>query len=473
MTLYDSAVNWIVRALEQEKKFPQKGYTLSYIYNNLAEVYYFQKKYNSSLKNYLLSKNLPEDKQSPFGKTFTLNGLARTYKELKRYDEAIEAGRESIIISKQFSYRDKTKESYGILHEIYEEKGEFHDALRNYKLFNLYQDSIFNEDNLEYIENLKIQYETEHVKTENELLRKDAELKDSNLAQQRKLTFLGLIALLSLIGAILFLYYGYRQKKKRNYFLAEFNKNLQEQVEERTKELVKSNLELIRQNNQLQQYGYITAHNLRAPVARILGLTNILKSDQLNPNEDLLIIDKLRRTTLELDTIIHDMNAILDIKNGVENSYEVVDFHERLDKIKKMLKESITNTQTSIQEDFTAAKSTFSIPAYIESILYNLVSNAIKYRSSKRTPEIIVKSSIKDGLLELTVSDNGMGIEPHLMKGKIFNLYQRFHDHVEGKGMGLFLVKTQVEALNGNISIDSTVNKGTTFHITIPLVVRS
>jgi signal transduction histidine kinase len=402
-----------------------------------------------------------------------LNGLALTYKELEQYDEAIRAAQQSIAISKKFSYRDKTKESYGILYEIYEEKHDFHDALLNYKLFNLYQDSIFNEDNLEYIENLKIQYEMEHVKTENELLRKDAELKDSNLAQQRKLTFLGSIALLSLIGAILFLYYGSRQKKKRNHFLAEFNKNLQEQVEERTKELVKSNLELIRQNNQLQQYGYITAHNLRAPVARILGLTNILKSDQLNPDEDLLIVDKLRRTTLELDTIIHDMNAILDIKNGVENSYEVVDFHERLDKIKKMLKDSIANTHTSIQEDFTAAKSTFSIPAYIESILYNLISNAIKYRSSKRTPEIIVRSGITDGLLELTVSDNGMGIEPHLMKDKIFNLYQRFHDHVEGKGMGLFLVKTQVEALNGNISIESTVNKGTTFHITIPLVVRS
>jgi tetratricopeptide (TPR) repeat protein len=320
MAVYDSAEYWIVNALEYERKLPQKGYTISYIYNNLAEVYYFQKKYNSALKNYLLSKNLPEDKQSPFGKTFTLNGLALTYKELEQYDEAIRAAQQSIAISKKFSYRDKTKESYGILYEIYEEKHDFHDALLNYTLFNLYQDSIFNEDNLEYIENLKIQYEIEHVKTENELLRKDAELKDSNLAQQRKLTFLGSIALLSLIGAILFLYYGSRQKKKRNHFLAEFNKNLQEQVEERTKELVKSNLELIRQNNQLQQYGYITAHNLRAPVARILGLTNILKSDQLNPDEDLLIVDKLRRTTLELDTIINDMNAIIDIKNGVENS---------------------------------------------------------------------------------------------------------------------------------------------------------
>jgi signal transduction histidine kinase len=106
-------------------------------------------------------------------------------------------------------------------------------------------------------------------------------------------------------------------------------------------------------------------------------------------------------------------------------------------------------------------------------MLYNLISNAIKYRSSKRTPEILVKSNIKDGHLELIVSDNGLGIEPDLMKDKIFHLGQRFHDHIEGKGMGLFLVRTQVEALSGNISIDTTVNKGTTFHIAIPLLVRS
>lgn len=470
---YDSAEYWILKALNHEKKFPTKGYALSYIYNNLAEVYYAEGKYKQAIKYYLISKDLPEDKKSPFGKTFTLNGLARTYKELKRFDEAIEAARESILISKEFAYRDKAKESYGILSEIFEDKRDFHDALRNYKLFNLYQDSIFNADNIEYIENLKIQYETEQVKTENELLRKDAELKDSNLAQQRKLTLVGSIALISLVGAILFLYYGYRQKKKTNRFLAEFNKNLQEQVEERTRELVKSNLELIKQNNQLEQYGYITAHNLRSPVARILGLTNMLKSDRLNPDEDLYIVEKLRITTLELDTIIHDMNAILDIKNGVENSYEVIDFHEQLEKVKSMLKESIANTKAVILEDFTAAKSCYAIPTYIESILYNLISNSIKYRSSKRKPEIIIRSSIKDGLLELTVADNGLGIEPNLMKDKIFNLYQRFHDHVEGKGMGLFLVRTQVEALNGNIRVESIVNEGTTFLITIPLLVRS
>lgn len=473
MHQYDSAEYWILRALEQEKKFPQKGYSLSYIYNNLAEIYFNKKEYNKTIRYYNLSRNLPENKKSPFGKTFTLNGLARTYKDLGKYDEAIKAAEESIEISRKFSYRDKTKESYGILYEIYQEANDFKNALINYKQFNLYQDSIFSEDNLQYIENLKIQYETERVTTENELLKKDAELKDAYLAQQKNLTIVGSFALLSLIGAMLFLFYGYRQKKKRNQILAEYNKNLETQVEQRTKELVKTNLELIRQNNQLEQYGYITAHNLRSPVARILGLTNILNIDKFDPTVDRHILDKLQLTANELDTIIYDMNAILDVKSGIKNSYEIVDFHERLEKIRSILKESITNTQTTIEADFSAVKSCFSIPAYIESIFYNLISNAIKYRSPKRNPEIKIRSNIKGEKLELTFSDNGIGMDLSKMKDRIFSLYQRFHDHVDGKGMGLFLVKTQVEALNGNINIESTVNKGSTFSITIPLVVTS
>ncbi|HEX5171828.1 MAG TPA: tetratricopeptide repeat-containing sensor histidine kinase, partial [Cyclobacteriaceae bacterium] len=469
MNQYDSAEYWIASALAYETKFPTKGYALSYIYNNLAEIYFFQTRYSKALEYYQFSMALPENKKSPFGKTFTLNGLARTYKELKRYNEAIHSALESITISREFSYRDKAKESYGILYEIYEEMNDYRNALANYKLFNLYQDSIFSEDNLQYIENLKIQYEMESVTTENELLKKDAELKDSRLSHQKNLTLAWIVIVLSLVGAVSFLYYGYQQKKTTNQILAEYNKNLATQVKERTQELVKTNFELIRQNNQLEQYGYITAHNLRSPVARIMGLTSLLNIGAFDPVTDAHIIEKLRFTAAELDTIIHDMNAILDIKNGIENSYEPVYFNERLEKIKSILKESIAAAQASIESDFSAVKSCLSVPAYIESIFYNLISNAIKYRSPDRKPEIKIKSGIRADKLELTISDNGMGIDLSLLKDKIFNLYQRFHAHIEGKGMGLFLVKTQVEALNGTIEIESTVNRGTTFHIVLPL----
>lgn len=469
MGVYDSAEIWILNALEHETKYPQEGYTLSYIYNNLAEVYIYQKKYDRAIRCYLLSKELPAEEKSHFGETFTLNGLAKAYQALEHYDQAINALKESITISTQYGYRDKTKESYGILYEIYEERKDYKNALRYYKEFNLYQDSIFSEDKLQFIENLKINYETEQIASENEILKKDAQLKDASIIQQKTYTLIGVILIISISGAFVFLFYTYKQNKKRNKFLADYNTNLETQVTERTKELVNSNLELIKQNNQLEQFGYITAHNLRAPVARILGLINIININAYDPAEDKYILEKLQITTKELDTIIHDMNAILDIKKGVENSYEIVDFHERIRKIRNILKDNIANTEAIIEEDFSTVKSCFAVPAYIESILYNLISNAIKYRSLKRIPKIKISTGLKNNHLELTVSDNGIGIDLKNLRDKVFSLYQRFHIHIEGKGIGLFLVKTQVEAMNGTIEIESNVNAGTTFRILIPL----
>jgi signal transduction histidine kinase len=137
-------------------------------------------------------------------------------------------------------------------------------------------------------------------------------------------------------------------------------------------------------------------------------------------------------------------------------------------KIKSMLKDKIQESETTIQEDFNAAPTCYAVPAYIESILYNLVSNGIKYRAPERKPVISIKTIKENGRILLTVSDNGIGLDLSKLKDKLFSLYQRFHDHVEGKGLGLFLVKTQVEALNGTIEIDSKVNEGTSFKIHLP-----
>jgi signal transduction histidine kinase len=392
---------------------------------------------------------------------------------VRRYADAIKASEKSIAISMQYGYRDKTKESYGILYEIYEHLGDHQKALSNYRIFNLYQDSIFSEDRIQYIENLRINFETERMQHDNELLRKDAELKDARIAEQKSYTLIAVILTLSLTGAIIFLYYSYRQNKQRTRLLSDYNTNLEKQVERRTQELVKSNLELIRQNNQLEQFAFITAHNLRAPVARMLGLAEVVNLDTFDPKTDKALVESFRTTAEQLDGIIHDMNAILDVKKNTQANYEVVDFDERIRRIRNLLREPIESTHATVETDFTRVKSCFAIPAYIESILYNLLSNAIKYRSPDREPRVTIRTAIQENQLELTVQDNGIGMDLSRVKEKLFNLYQRFHLDIEGRGMGLFLVKTQVEAMNGSIQVTSAVNQGTTFRITFPLQMTS
>lgn len=123
---------------------------------------------------------------------------------------------QSIAISKENSFRDKAKEAYGILYEVYQEKRDFKNALDFYKQFNLYQDSIFSEDRIQYIENLKINYETKKIAQENELLRKESELNNSQIKQQFTLAWIAVITILFLSIVSFLLYRNNKQRKVSN-----------------------------------------------------------------------------------------------------------------------------------------------------------------------------------------------------------------------------------------------------------------
>ena len=111
----------------------------------------------------------------------------------------------------------------------------------------------------------------------------------------------------------------------------------------------------------------------------------------------------------------------------------------------------------------------YSVKAYIESIIYNLVSNALKYRSETRTSKIDISFFSNENYWEIRVKDNGLGIDLEKYKDKLFGLYKRFHTHIEGKGMGLYLVKVQVESLGGEVDVDSIENEWTAFTIKVPI----
>jgi len=217
-------------------------------------------------------------------------------------------------------------------------------------------------------------------------------------------------------------------------------------------------------NQQLQQFAFIAAHNLRAPAARILGLGKILEY-ATDTTEEKAIIEKLITSTAELDTVIKDLNVILEIKRCVSNHFAPVNLSNELKLIRSNLENEIHSTHTRIEESFEGSPILISVKSYINSILVNLVGNAIKYRSPSRTPVVKIKSFLIDEHICISISDNGLGFDTERHHQNIFSLYKRFHFHVEGKGMGLYMVKTQVLALGGKIEVESVVNKGTTFRV--------
>jgi signal transduction histidine kinase len=241
------------------------------------------------------------------------------------------------------------------------------------------------------------------------------------------------------------------------------NNELELEVENRTQDLQRTNAELIEYNSRLEQFTYIISHNLRAPLARLVGLSSVLNFAEAETDKT-EIVHLMVKSTSELDNVIKDLSKILAIQKLSTQVYSEIDLLEVIQKVSHMLDEEIreTNAELVTRLDITVL---YSLPQYIESIVYNLISNAIKYRHPSRRPCITIACHQDNEFIRIDVSDNGLGFEVDKHKKSLFNLYKRLHFHVEGKGLGLYLVRTQVESLGGRIEVTSEVNTGTTFSV--------
>jgi PAS domain S-box-containing protein len=250
--------------------------------------------------------------------------------------------------------------------------------------------------------------------------------------------------------------------KNWGYILA--NKDITEaKIAELERERITA--DLTQHNNDLEQFTYIVSHNLRAPVANILGLADMLKDhDQdLDVSTKKEVVDRIYVSIKNIDTIIKDLNQILQARKPVDGKKEKVDFETLVNTIKTSVRNSLADEQVKFMCDFTAVDSMYTTRSYLYSIFYNLTSNSIKYRETGVAPVINITSTRINDKIELRFKDNGKGIDLDKNGQNIFGLYKRFDTSVEGKGMGLFMVKTQVAALGGTISIESKLGEGTEF----------
>ncbi len=232
-------------------------------------------------------------------------------------------------------------------------------------------------------------------------------------------------------------------------------------------QLKKTVNELINKNNDLMQFNYIVSHNLRAPIANILGLVNVLNYPN-NESETKKIIEYIGESIIKMDDLVKDLNEMLTIRSLIGTKKETVQIKKVIESvfhsIEKQRIESNANINVHISKD---AKEIVTVKSYFESILYNLLSNAIKYKSPLRRLEIFISITKENGNFKMSISDNGIGIDLEANGKYIFGLYKRFNTEQEGKGLGLYMVKKQIEAINGDIKIESEIDKGTTFLITL------
>ncbi len=245
---------------------------------------------------------------------------------------------------------------------------------------------------------------------------------------------------------------------------------LEKVVEQRTQELAKKNSDLLKLNKEMDNFVYkYDIGGASLYFNNISGLVNILKMEipQGNASVDELL-DRIESSSTRAIDAIHNLTGILKVHTEPYDDLENIQIQNIVEEVLEENTILVKENQAIIRYELNASAVFFSRTA-LKSILYNLIINAIKYKSQDRQPEIIIRSfPFQDKAVEIQVADNGLGIDLKANGEKVFCLFKRFHDHIEGSGVGLYTVKKIIESKGGSVSIESTVNVGSTFKLILP-----
>ncbi|RZJ68341.1 MAG: hypothetical protein EOO50_02665 [Flavobacterium sp.] len=261
--------------------------------------------------------------------------------------------------------------------------------------------------------------------------------------------------------------------KERTGNLEKAIRQLQEEATTRLKterKLAGIARDLVQRNTDLQQFAYIVSHNVRGPVSNIMGIAGLL-NDVQTTEERTLLGQNLFLAIGELDDVVRDLGEILKIKFQSADGKAKVVFQDMIDTILVSVGTLLQKEHVTFRVDFSEVPSIFTSRSYMYSIFMNLIGNSLKYKHPDRDPEISIQSRLSGNNVQLIFIDNGIGIDLNRHGSKLFGLYQRFHSNTDGsKGLGLFMVKTQAEALGGTVSVTSEVGQGTRFVLEFPIV---
>ncbi|HEY4617125.1 MAG TPA: PAS domain-containing sensor histidine kinase, partial [Flavobacterium sp.] len=220
------------------------------------------------------------------------------------------------------------------------------------------------------------------------------------------------------------------------------------------------------QNKRLLNFSYIVSHNLRSHTSNITSIVNLIELAETEEERSEMV--QLLKTVSDSlnETMVH-LNEVINIRTNIGLVSEPLNLNQYIDTAQNVLNEQITLNDVSITTAIPQNVMVNYNPAYLESILYNIISNSIRYRHPDRKPTISIEWTLENDINVLQISDNGVGIDLVKNADKIFGMYKTFGNNPDSKGIGLFITKNQIEAMGGNITVESQPNIGTTFKIYI------
>jgi PAS domain S-box-containing protein len=217
------------------------------------------------------------------------------------------------------------------------------------------------------------------------------------------------------------------------------------------------------QNTKLVNFTYIVSHNIRSHVANIIGIVAL---NEYGDEEDKLVSwNIIKKSIAGLDATIHNLNDVITIQSNTNLPTQRIQIKDEINRVIDSIRVLFDKEDTMVNYHFDESVFLQTNPAYLESIILNLLTNSLKYRSADRSLKIDLSFVQEDRYKVLIFRDNGIGIDMEKNSDDIFGMYKTFHNNVDAKGMGLFIVKTQIEALGGKIELESTLNEFTALKV--------
>ena len=379
--------------------------------------------------------------------------LAALYNKMGNHKKAITYSRIALDQAERSESKENKAKCYQQLSIAYENINNHKESLLFHKQYKAWSDSIFDAEKSKTILDLESKYQV--TKLEERQIKNEAQID-----QQRARNIISLL-LLAFVSSLAFLFWNnYNTKNK-------YSKTLEKKVEERTTDLKDSNDQLVKSNEELERFAYISSHDLKEPLRNISSFIGLIERDVKFTEEPKLsqYLSIVQKNTKQMNRLIEDVLSYSSVNKNIET--DPVDLNEVMEDVRSSLLTFITQKSALIRlhQDLPTI---IANRQQIFQVFKNLIENAIKYNESDK-PTIDIAYIKKGSMHHFSISDNGIGIEEDY-KDKIFVMFRRLHNRekYDGTGIGLSIVKKIIESLGGSISLESEVNEGTTFRFTIP-----
>lgn len=461
----DSAEYYYKKSLElAEEHKPDEN--MPNALGNLGNIYYKRQEYQKALEYQRRALEYDLKNKNSIGLVETYNSMGLIYLGMNNFDRALEYLNRALQLCKEHDLKSREADLYEDFSDYYEKLGDYQNAYIYYFKYTQLKDSIFTIEMRRQIEDLQLSYQANQREQEIKLLNERNNLKDTQLQLQTTKTRLLLVFTILTVFVLGLLVLNIRVKGRANALLQKQNEKIQQQ----NLELEKRSLKLEELSNEKDNFINVVAHDLKSPLNNITGLANLIRINGKLSEEQLHYLNLLEQVSSESKNLVSNLLDLNKLELGLfEQHLEEFEVKDAIDKIIHNYEKNASEKNISLKKNCPGNISIHNNREFIERILDNLVSNAIKFSPNNKT--VNVSCDYNYQFLVLSVKDEGPGIskkEQQDLFKKFIKLSPRPTGGESSTGLGLAIVKLLVDKLNGDIEVISQEKKGTEIRIRIP-----